>query len=240
MGNDCSCAFCDAPDHCSKPQARLRSHDTLPNYSRRRKGDASQGTGGHRHLDFNPIRIAKRMTLPVMGRALVFDGEVDQNAFFDFWTHEYRVDGKTLVEHVDPAAAGLDALETELLEAARHARASFFQIEGVAPAEPRLRLRDLLEPDRPDVWLTDLGLSDSMRRFRAKLALFCRLITVQGITMTSGFSFGFEPERVPGMLQAYRQKMKKVPPEALAEARFVFFFHKFHQFGIEQSYQDVV
>jgi hypothetical protein len=36
-----------------------------------------------RHLDFNPIRIAKRMTLPVTGRTLVFDDEVVQNAFFD-------------------------------------------------------------------------------------------------------------------------------------------------------------
>jgi hypothetical protein len=193
-----------------------------------------------RHLDFNPIRIAKRMTLPVTGRTLVFDAEAAQNAFFDFWMHEYRVDGKTLVEHVDPAAAGLNALETEVLQAARQARTSFFQIEEVAPAEPRLGLRDLLEPDRPDVWLTDLDLSDSMRRLRVKLALFCRLITVRDITMTSGFSFGFEPDRGPGMLQAYRQKTKKVPPEALPETRFVFFFQKFRQLGIEQSYQDVV
>jgi len=177
-----------------------------------------------RHLDFNPIRIAKRMTLPVIGRTLVFDGEAAQNAFFDFWSHEYRVNGKTLVEHVDPAAAGLDALETEVLEAARRTHASFFQIEAVAPAEPQLRLRDLLEPERPEVWLTDIGFSDSMRRHRARPALYCRLITVRGITMTTGFNFGFEPERVPGILQAYRQKMKKVSPESLSEARFVFSF----------------
>lgn len=193
-----------------------------------------------RHLDFNPKRIAKRMTLPVAGRTLVFDGEATQNAFFDFWSHEYRLDGKTLVEHVDPAAAGLDALETEVLDAALRAYVSFFQIEEVAPAEPRMRLRDLLEPDRPDVWLTDIGLSDSMRRYRAKLALYCRLLTVRSTTMTSGFSFGFEPECVPGILQAYRQKMKKASPEGLSEARFVFFFQKFRQLGIEQSYRDVV
>ena len=37
-----------------------------------------------RHLDFNMLRIAKRMTLSVTGRTLVFDGEADQNAFIDF------------------------------------------------------------------------------------------------------------------------------------------------------------
>jgi hypothetical protein len=110
----------------------------------------------------------------------------------------------------------------------------------VAPAQPQLRLRDLLAPDQPDVWLTDLGLSDSMRRYDSKLALFCRLITVRDFVMTSGFSFGFEPERVPGILQAYRQKMKKVPPDALPEARFVFFFQKHRQCGLDQAYQDVV
>ena len=193
-----------------------------------------------KHLDFHPVRIAKRMTVPVAGRTLIFDDEVAQNAFFDFWSHEYRVDGKTLLEHVDPAAASLDALEAEVLEAARRARSSFFQIEAVAPDQPQLRLRDLLAPDQPDVWLTDIGLSDSMRRHRLKLALFCRLIAVRNLTMTTGFSFGFEPEREPGILQASRQKMKKVSPDALSEARFIFFFQKYRQCGIEQAYRDVV
>ena len=57
--------------------------------------------------------------------------------------------------------------------------------------------------------------------------------------MTSGFSFGFDPERVPGILQAYRQKMKKVATEDLSEARFVFFFQKHRQFGVEQEFRDV-
>src|SRR2546426_3312667 len=80
-----------------------------------------------KHLDFNPVRIAKRMTLPVVGRTLMFDDEVQQNAFFDFWCHEYRVNGKSLMESVDPIAAGLTPLETEVLQASREARSSFFQ-----------------------------------------------------------------------------------------------------------------
>jgi hypothetical protein len=79
------------------------------------------------HLEFNPLRIAKRLTLPVAGRTLVFDGEVAQNAFFDFWLHEYRVNGKSLVASVDPVAAGLEPLEIEVLEAHRQARTSFLQ-----------------------------------------------------------------------------------------------------------------
>ena len=124
-------------------------------------------------------------------------------------------------------------------EAARRARTSFFQIEAVAPDQPELRLRDLLAPDQPDVWVTDLGLSDSFRA-GGWLALFCRLLTVRDITMTSGFSFGFATKFSPGILQAYRQKTKRVPPAQLAEARFVFFYRKHRQCGIEQTYQKVV
>jgi len=192
-----------------------------------------------RHLDFHPARIAKRMTLPTSGRTLMFDGEVAQNAFFDFWFHEYRLNGKSLVESVDAVAARLEPLEVEVLEAHRHARSSFFATEAVSAGEDQVRLRDLLEPDRPELLLTDIGLSGSMHGMRLRLALFCRLVVVRGITMTSGFSFGFESERVPGILQAYRQKMKKVLPPDLSEARFVFFFQKHRQFGVEQEYRDV-
>ena len=192
------------------------------------------------HLEFNMLRIAKRMTLPLAGRTLVFDGEAAQNAFFDFWLHEYRVNGKSLVESVDPVAAGLDPLETETLEAHRQARTSFFATEAVLPDSHQVRLRDLLEPDRPETLLTDLGLSASMQFIGTRLALFCRRVVVRDLAMTSGFSFGFEPEHVPGILQAHRQRMKKVAPPDFSEARFVFFFQKHRQKGVEQEYQDVV
>ncbi len=192
-----------------------------------------------RPLGFHPVQIAKRMTLPVLGGSLVFDREGATHAFADFWSYEYRVNGKSLLEQIDPVAAGLDVAETEFLEAARRARTSFFQIEAVAPDQPQLRLRDLLAPDQPDVWVTDLGLSDSFRA-GGWLALFCRLLTVRDITMTSGFSFGFATKLIPGLLQAYRQKTKRVPPDQLAEARFVFFYQKHRQCGIEQTYQKVV
>ena len=192
------------------------------------------------HLDFNPMRMAKRMTLPVVGRTLVFDSESAENAFLDFWFHEYRVNGKSLVESVNSVAAGLEPLEAEVLEAHCRARTSFFVKEDVLPKDHQVRLRDLLAPDHPEVLLTDMGMSESMRRSGSRLALFCRLLVVRGLAMTSGFSFGFEPEHVPGILQAYRQRMKKVAPTDVSEARFVFFFQKHRQQGVEQAFQDVV
>jgi hypothetical protein len=200
-------------------------------------GKAMEAT---KHLDFHPARIAKRMTLPTSGKILLFDGETTQNAFFDFWVHEYRVHGKSLVESVDPVAAGLTALETEVLEAHRHARTSLFLTESARPMENQVRLRDLLVPDHPEVVLTDIGLSGSIDRLRVQASIFFRLVTVRGLSMTSGFSFGFDSRRAPGLLDGYRKRIKKVPPTELAEARFVFFFQKFRECGADQAYQDVV
>jgi hypothetical protein len=45
---------------------------------------------------------------------------------------------------------------------------------------------------------------------------------------------------VPGLVQAYCQNTKKVPPENLPEQRFVFFFQKYRQCGEEQQYLDVI
>jgi hypothetical protein len=192
------------------------------------------------HLDFDPIRMAKRMTLPIAGRTLIFDGEAVQNAFIDFWLHEYRVNGKSLVESVDPVAAGLEPLEAEVLEAHCQAHTSFFATEGVLPSSHQVRLRDLLEPNQPEILLTDMGMCESRRRLGTHLGVFCRRLVVRGLSMTSGFSFGFEPEHVPGILQAYRQRMKRVASADASEARFVFFFQKHRQKGVEQAFQDVV
>jgi len=192
------------------------------------------------HLDFDLLRIAKRMTLPMSGRTLIFDGEADQNAFVDFWFHEYRVNWKSLVESLDPVAAGLEPLELEVLEAHRQARTSFFATEGVLPDSHQIRLRDLLEPDRPETLLTDMGLCGTMQRIGVRIAMFSRRLVVRGLAMTSGFSFGFEPKHVPGILDAYRQRTKRVVPPDLSVARFAFFFQKHRERGVEQAYQDVV
>jgi hypothetical protein len=189
---------------------------------------------------FHPAQIARRMTLPMSGRTLLFDGEGTQNAFFDFWFHEFRVHGKSLVESVDQVAAGLGSLETEILLAHRLARTSLFLTEAVLPATHQIRLRNLLAPEQPAPSLTDVGLCDSLQRAGRVLAVFCRLLVVRKVTLTSGFNFAFEPARVPGLLDGYHKRIKKVPPADQPEARFVFFFQKHRQFGKQQGFQDVV
>src|SRR5205823_3242552 len=95
---------------------------------------------------FDAVKIARRMTLPMSGETLIFHDETAQNAFCDFWFHEYLVERKSLARSVDPAKAGLIELELKMLEAHRRGRTSLFQIEEVFPLKHQVRMRDLLEP----------------------------------------------------------------------------------------------
>ena len=65
-----------------------------------------------KELGFDPIKIARRMTLPMSGRTLIFHDETAQNAFFDFWFHKYRVGGRSLVESVKGERAAVGMLIT--------------------------------------------------------------------------------------------------------------------------------
>lgn len=188
---------------------------------------------------FSPIRIAKRMTLPVLGRTLVMRGETDQAALSDYWLFEYRAGGRTLVHSVDPVAAGLSPVETELLQAFAGSRTSLFRAVAVRDATPEVQLQDLLEPERPAVWLTDIGLSETLRRLQAQVCIFLRLVAVRNLHMNSGLNFGFDPRHEPGLLQACRQKTKRVAPADLSEARFIFFYRKHLEIGLDQEYRDV-
>lgn len=139
-----------------------------------------------------------------------------------------------------PMVAGLLPLEAEILEAHRQSHTSFFDVLDVSPQNSQIRLKDLLRPENPEVWLTDIGFSNSMAKSEIRSPLFLRLLLIRGITITSGMAFIFPRERIPGLIQAYNQKTKKASPMELSAARFVFFFQKYRAFGLEQKYQDVV
>ena len=197
--------------------------------------DATKGLKG-----FDLIKIARRLTLPISGQTLLFHDETAQNAFFDFWYHEYRVEGRSLAESVDTAKAGLTELELKMLEAHRRSRTSLFQIEEAFPIEHQVRMRDLLEPEQPEIVLTDFGLSESLTPQVLKAALFFRLVTLGEVSMSSGVFFVFPKPFLPEVLRTYDQNRKFVPAADLPQKRFIFFFRRYHLTGVEQQYQDIL
>ena len=195
--------------------------------------------GATRHLDFDIIKAAKKMTLPIAEQTLIFDGETDQNALLDFYVCEYRRGGKTKVEACESQATNLSPLQAEQLRALRASSTSLFEAHSVIAVRHQIILRDLLEPERPDFPLTDMGLSATVNRYNARILLFTRIISLYGFHMTSGFSFGFSPTHGPMLVAGYHERMKTVLPQDRAERRFVFFYQMHQKYGQEQEYQDV-
>jgi len=189
---------------------------------------------------FDMLKAAKKLTLPVVDRTFVFESETDMNTLADFWIHEFRQGGQTLIERCRPAEMELTPLEAELLRAHQQSRTSLFEVIEAHPEEHLVRLRDLIEPDRTEVRLTDVGLSGSLGRAAVLLLLFFRVVTVREFEMTSGFCFTFRPHHKTALLEAYAGRMKRVMPAEWTERKFVFFYRRHREIGEAQIYREAL
>lgn len=187
----------------------------------------------------NPLHVARALGLPTPGRTIVFEDETDTAACSDFMIAEARCGGRTLVASADPVALGMNAAETAALEAFRHSRTSLFQLRAVSVGANELLLVDLLEPDRPEVCLTDVHFTATVRRREVAWLMFIRVLTHQDVSMSSGVIFLFAPQWREHLLQSFRQKMKKVPPAELSAQKFAFFCRKHREIGEETGYETV-
>jgi hypothetical protein len=185
------------------------------------------------------LKAGKKLTVPISDRTFLFDGETDMNALADFWIHEFRQGGKTMIERCRPEEMNISPLEAELLRAHQQSRTSLFEVIEVPHRESQVRLRDLLEPKRAEVRLTDVGLSGSLRRIACPVLLFFRLVTTCGFEVTSGVNFTFRQERKLALLLAYWERMQRVMPGDWMERKFVFFYRKHRECGEREVYQDV-
>ncbi|MBL9173654.1 MAG: hypothetical protein JNL10_08985 [Verrucomicrobiales bacterium] len=192
-----------------------------------------------RAVKYDILLAAKRLTLPSSGRTLVFADEADIAAFADYQMFEFPVNGRTLIATVEPLLTDLTELETDILRGWQRQRTSLFRVTGVHPGDDEIELQDLLEPGLPPFRLSDVSLAKSLCGLSVFPILFTRIVEVRGYRMSSGSFFSFHPEVEPGLLQAYRQKMKLVPPDDLSERRFIFFYRKNRQMGVDRALNDL-
>jgi hypothetical protein len=188
-------------------------------------------------LDFDPVKAAKKLTLPVEGRTIIFDdADLDSAALMDFFLHEFRTRGRRPIDCCDPDRMGLSADERDLLAAHKSARSSLYEVAGVDKQTARLTLRDVLEPERPEVSLSDIALSSC--DVAGKILIFIRLVECQGIQMTSGSFFTFSADLRETLLEAFHERMKTVPPSERAQRACIFFFQRHKAYGEEQAFAD--
>lgn len=186
---------------------------------------------------FNMIKAARKLTLPVEDRTIIFEGETEQALLMDFYLFDYRPDGKSVAEVCAFAPGVLTPDEEEFHRAALASRTSLFEAVAAHEREPQILLRDLLAPEAPEFWLTDIGLSDSLRRL-GKMLFFTRVISLRGLHMTGGFNFVFEAKHGPALIDAYRRETWSAPAAHRNNRRTIFFLDWHRRHGLESAYAD--
>jgi len=183
-------------------------------------------------------KAARKLTIPVVDRTFILDGETDTTALADFYLHEMRYGGRRIVDVLAESGAELTSDERFLLEAHRKARCSLFEILGLEPDARQIRIRDLLTPDSGEVSFMDINMSTGGAIEPGDM-LFMRLIDCGELVMGCGLFFGFRAVHRVHLLNAYAERMRTVHEKDRAERSYVFFYRKHREIGVEQAYEDV-
>jgi len=190
-------------------------------------------------LRFDYIKAAKRVGIVVEEGTMVFNDETETAVLMDFFLNDYRPDGKSVVESCTVAPGEFTPLEEEWHESTRSSRTSLFEVARVHEHEPKILLRDLLDKASPELWLIDLGLSESFRRL-GKCLMFTRVVCLRELNMTGGFSFVFDPKHEFALVDGYRREMWSVAASLQDRRRTAYFLRWHRKSGIAQDYSDVV
>lgn len=186
---------------------------------------------------FDLVKAARKLTLPVEDNAIIFEGETEQALLMDFFLVDYRPNGKSVLESCVFAAGELTPDEAEAQQAMAASRTSLFEAISVDTREPKILLRDRLDPAAPELWLTDIGLASSLARL-GKILLFTRVIPLRGLHMTGGFSFVFEMKHDSALIDGYRRALWSAPVAHHNHRRTIFFLDRHRRYGLEQAYED--
>jgi hypothetical protein len=218
----------------------FRRPESTANYLRLRAAGGSLIAKFHEtevFKEFDLVKAAKKLTLPVMGKTFIFESESDSAALMDFFLHEFFKGGRRLIDCCVAEGMKLTPDEREMLEAHRSARTSLFEIVSLDPKQAQLRLKDLLAPERPEVILTDVAMSQ-MGKLSKEVLLFVRVVSCQGTAMSSGSSFAFPRQHCERLLNAYALRMKTVVPSERSQRAFIFFFQQHRVLGMNQAFSE--
>ncbi len=190
-------------------------------------------------LGFELESAARKLPLSFEGKTLIFEDEIEPPALVDFCLFDYRPKGKSLAESCVFAPGDLSPLESEVHRDKLDSRTSLFEVCAVHAEQPKMLLRDRLNPAAPDLWLTDLSLSATFRRLDRKVFIFTRAIAHHSIHYTGGFSFIFEEKSGTALIDEYRRAMWSVPAPLRDRRRTGWFLHRNRQHGLPQAGADV-
>ena len=189
--------------------------------------------------EYDIMKAAKKLTLPIQEETLILDGETDTSALADFYLHEMRFGGKRIVDVLADSGTELTQDERDLLAAHRNSRCSLYAIISADSVACQIKLRDLLEPGAREVACTDINLSNCSAATPGDL-LFTRLLHCADIDMGVGLFFAFRAIHRVDLLNAYQARMRTVVEKERSQRTYIFFYQKNRELGMPQAYEDVV
>lgn len=189
---------------------------------------------------FDITKAGRKLGLSTDAGPIIFDGESEMAVLTDYFLFDFRPKQQSVAESCVFAPGELAPLEAEFHRANLASRTSLFEVTHVHDHEPRILLRDRLTPTPSELWLTDLSLSDTFRRFGGRLLLFTRVVSLHGLHITGGFSFVFDPKHESALVEGYRRDMWSVPEPLRTRRRTGYFLALNRKYGLPQDYADVV
>lgn len=160
---------------------------------------------------------------------LIFDSEEEFDMLTEFLIFEKFKKNTNVVQRFYNSDPELTDLEKENMNGLLNFHASLFEVKSVDSNMNTIVLVDLLDPNRKEFTLMDIGLSHTSA---AGLIFYTRLLPVQDVYMTSGVSFGFEnnfKDKLLGIisLASFKKRNKLTTTEL-----FVLMHKRYHQFGM--------
>jgi hypothetical protein len=141
---------------------------------------------------------------------LVLDNEAEMAALMDYCIHDIRRQGRNAVEcYLEEASLTADSPESKYVEALRQASFSLWHVEEVERGVG-VRVRDVLRGAAH--FLVDVGLSTSARVGGIVAA---RLVSFDGLTMTTGAPLGLGAHDDPARAASFEQALQAMHGEVL-------------------------
>ena len=164
------------------------------------------------------------------GKMFTFESENDSNALMDFMVFEKPALIAPAFKRFHLSNPGLNDVQLEHINGMCNIFSSLFEVKSIDRMGNTLVLADLLDNDRKEYLLMDIGLSKTAP---VGFVMFTRLIPIRDINMTSGATFGFKSMYKDKLLSAISlatfQKRRKLNSNEV----YILMHNKNRQFGME-------
>ena len=164
------------------------------------------------------------------GKMFIFDSESDSDTLMDFIVFEKSTQNIPAFKRFQMSNPELNDLQQENMNGIFNNYSSLFEVKSTDPTGNTVILEDLLDANRKEFVLMDIGMSKTAR---PGFIFYTRLIPIRDINMTSGASFIFDEIHKDKLLSAISFAAFKKRRKLTGTEMYVLIHDKNRQVGME-------